>query len=301
MARFDEDVDVGHARRHSRRDSYTPPPRSRSRSGDRHRRSEHDRSRNRPERDRYRSRSRERSPRKRSHSPDNNPSRRHRDKRSRTSNEDYKDSRRKERHRSRSKSPAPEPFKRSQVALPDQKDAFSKEVAIVKGEDPPVEKQKPNFAPTGKLAAEANTVKQTGGPAIILKYHEPPEARKPPASAPWRIYVFKGSEIVDTIPLASQSCWLFGREAAVVDYLVEHPSSSKQHAVVQFRYIEKTNEFGDRKGKVRPYLIDLESANGTMVNGEKLPEGRYVELRDGDVVAFGHSTREYVVQLPPAG
>jgi smad nuclear-interacting protein 1 len=175
-------------------------------------------------------------------------------------------------------------------------------VAIAKGEDPPPEKQKPNFAPTGKLAAEANTIKQTGGgPAVVLKYHEPPEARKPPTSAPWRMYVFKGSEIIDTIPLATQSCWLFGREAAVVDYLVEHPSSSKQHAVIQFRYIEKTTEFGDRKGKVRPYVIDLESANGTVVNGEKVPEGRYVELRDADVVGFGHSTREYVVQLPPAG
>jgi smad nuclear-interacting protein 1 len=115
------------------------------------------------------------------------------------------------------------------------------------------------------------------------------------------MYVFKGTEIADTIPIATQSCWLFGREANVVDYLVEHPSASKQHAVVQFRFIERTNEFGDRRGRVRPYVIDLESANGTMVNGERVPEGRYVELRDGDVLAFGHSTREYVVQLPPAG
>ena len=303
MARYDEEVDAGHSRRRSRRDSYTPPPRarSRSRSKERRRRSEHQRQ------ERHRSRSRERSHRKRSYSPADSSSRRHREKRRRRSREDdgkYSRHRERRRSKSRSRSPAisPKPFKRIQGALPDQKDAFSKEVAIAKGEDPPAEKQKPNFAPTGKLAAESNTIKQTGGgPAIILKYHEPPEARKPPASAPWRMYVFKGSEIVDTIPLATQSCWLFGREAAVVDYLVEHPSSSKQHAVVQFRYIEKTTEFGDRKGKVRPYVIDLESANGTMVNGEKVPEGRYVELRDADVVSFGHSTREYVVQLPPAG
>lgn len=86
-----------------------------------------------------------------------------------------------------------------------------------------------------------------------------------------------------------------------MDYLVEHPSASKQHAVLQFRHIERTNEFGDRKGRVRPYVIDLESANGTVVNGERVPEGRYVELKDGDVLGFGLSTREYVVQLPPAG
>jgi smad nuclear-interacting protein 1 len=258
-------------------------------------------------RDRYRSRSRERSHRKRSYSPEDTSSRSHRQKRSRRSEDDsHRDSHRKERRRSRPRSqspaPAPKPFKRLAGALPDQASAFNTEVAIAAGEDPPIEKQKPNFAPTGKLAAEANTVKQAGGaPAIILKYHEPAEARKPPTSAAWRMYVFKGTEIMDTIPLATQSCWLFGREASVVDYLIEHPSASKQHAVLQFRHIERTNEFGDRKGRVRPYVIDLESANGTMVNGERVPEGRYVEVKDGDVLGFGLSTRDYVVQLPPAG
>ena len=85
----------------------------------------------------------------------------------------------------------------------------------------------------------------------------------------------------------------------MADIPVEHPSCSKQHAVIQFRYIEKRSEFGDRVGKVRPYLIDLESANGTKVNGVEIPKAKYVEIRDGDVVTFGESTREYVVQLPP--
>ena len=164
---------------------------------------------------------------------------------------------------------------------------------------PPPEKQKPNFAPTGRLAAESNTVKSASGTAIVLKYNEPPESRKPSPAHPWRMYVFKDSQILDTILLHERSCWLIGREAAVVDYLVEHPSTSKQHAVIQFRYIEKRNEFGDKIGKVKPYLIDLESANGTKVNGDLIPAGRYVELRDADVVTFGESTREYVVQLPP--
>lgn len=131
-----------------------------------------------------------------------------------------------------------------------------------------------------------------------MKYHEPAEARKAPASQTWRLYVFNGDEIVDTLDLFSQSCWLFGREASVCDYLVEHPSCSKQHAVIQFRYIEKRNEFGDKIGRVKPYVIDLESGNGTKVNDEAMPAGRYFELRDKDVIKFGHSTREYVVQLP---
>jgi smad nuclear-interacting protein 1 len=222
----------------------------------------------------------------------------------------YDDSRPSKRRRSRSpsrsprpreapRSISPRPLKRAAGPLPSQQDAFtSTDTAIVK-KTPPPEKQKPNFAQTGRLAAESNTVKSASGTAIILKYHEPPESRKPSTSHPWRMYVFKESQILDTVLLHESSCWLIGREAAVVDYLVEHPSTSKQHAVIQFRYVEKRNEFGDKTGKVRPYVIDLESANGTKVNGEVVPAGRYLELRDGDVITFGESTREYVVQLPP--
>lgn len=85
----------------------------------------------------------------------------------------------------------------------------------------------------------------------------------------------------------------------MVDLPAEHPSLSKQHAVIQFRYTEKRNEYGDRIGKVKPYVIDLESANGTILNDEKIPSSRYLELRDKDMLLFGHSTREYVIMLAP--
>lgn len=79
----------------------------------------------------------------------------------------------------------------------------------------------------------------------------------------------------------------------------EHPSISKQHAVLQFRYTERRNEFGDKLGKVKPYLIDLESANGTTLNDKKIGGSRYLELRDKDMIKFGDSTREYVIMLAP--
>ena len=113
--------------------------------------------------------------------------------------------------------------------------------------------------------------------------------------------MFKGADILETIELSRRSCWLIGRELAVVDMAAEHPSISKQHAVIQFRYIEKKNEFGDKLGKVRPYIIDLQSANGTLLNKEAIPPSRYLELRGKDVVQFGHSTREYVLMLSPKG
>lgn len=164
-----------------------------------------------------------------------------------------------------------------------------------------LDKLKPSLASTGLLAAASNSVTQADGTAIALKYHEPAEARKPPSKDEWKLFVFKGADILETIELSLRSCWLVGREVAVVDMPAEHPSISKQHAVIQFRYVEKTNEYGDKLGRVRPYLIDLESANGTSLNKEEIPPSRYLELRDKDMIQFGHSTREYVLMLSPKG
>ncbi|KAJ5708634.1 hypothetical protein N7488_008435 [Penicillium malachiteum] len=151
---------------------------------------------------------------------------------------------------------------------------------------------------SGRLAAESNTVQVQGGEGIVLKYHEPPEARKPPPKEAWRLYVFKGEDLLEMVELNERSCWLIGRERAVVDFPLDHPSCSKQHAALQFRFVEKRNEYGDRIGKVKPYLIDLESSNGSTVNKESIPAGRYVEVMDKDVMRFGTSTREYVLMLP---
>ncbi|RDX53275.1 SMAD/FHA domain-containing protein [Lentinus brumalis] len=155
------------------------------------------------------------------------------------------------------------------------------------------DKAKPNFAPSGLLAAATKTVEHGDGTKTVLKYHEPPEARKP--SVGWRLYVFKGKEQVDLMHIQRQSAYLIGRDRAVVDIPVEHPSCSKQHAVIQYRQVQEKNEFGDVKSAVKPFIIDLESTNGTIVNDEAIPTSRYVELMAGDVIKFGESAREYVL------
>ncbi|KAK3677310.1 hypothetical protein LTR78_002848 [Recurvomyces mirabilis] len=190
--------------------------------------------------------------------------------------------------RRRSYSTSRSPPRKSRAPLPSQDDSFRGE-KVIEGGAPAVEKQKPNFKPTGLLAKEANTI---AGTTTVLKYHEPPEARKPPSKEQWRMYIFKGKDLLDTIYLHQKSVWLCGRDQKITDLLLEHPSISKQHAVIQFRYITSTNEFGDRSSKVKPYLIDLDSANGTILNGEKVGGSRYMELLDGDVVKFGESERE---------
>lgn len=181
------------------------------------------------------------------------------------------------------------------MALPSQTETFRGERHVA-GDGAPPEKEKPNYKPTGLLAKEANTV---AGTTTVLKYHEPPEARKPPTREQWRMYVFQKKDLIDTIYLYQRSVWLFGRDQKITDVFLDHPSVSKQHAVIQFRHITSTNEYGDKSGKVKPYLIDLESANGTKLNGHFVETSRYVELVDGDVVTFGNSERDYVLMFPP--
>lgn len=90
---------------------------------------------------------------------------------------------------------------------------------------------------------------------------------------------------------------MIGRDRAVADLPVDHPSCSKQHAVLQFRFVTKVDEFGEKKGSVRLYVMDLESANGTSLNGDEIEGRRFVECREGDLLRFGLSTREYVIML----
>ncbi|KAL8893890.1 MAG: hypothetical protein Q9192_004820 [Flavoplaca navasiana] len=200
--------------------------------------------------------------------------------------------------------PSPSPLpktKRSNQPLPSQNDAYKgTSTALVKPSNtspaPSPSKQKPNYAPSGLLAAETNTVANT---SIVLKYHEPPDSRLPPPSQPYLLYIFKSSDLLSKLTLNERSCWLFGREKIVADVPVEHPSASKQHAVLQFRHVVRKDEFGEKRGGVGLYMLDLDSANGSFLNGERVEGRRYVEVRHGDVLMWGESSREYVVLVPP--
>ena len=151
----------------------------------------------------------------------------------------------------------------------------------------PPPKEKPNFGLSGKLTEETNTFR-----GIVVKYSEPPEARMPKRR--WRFYPFKGEKALPVMYMHRQSAYLIGRERAVVDMPVDHPSCSKQHAALQYRLVKFDRDDGSVGRRIRPYLIDLESANGTYINSVKIEPKRYVELMEKDVIKFGFSSREYV-------
>ncbi|KAH9060452.1 SMAD/FHA domain-containing protein [Lactarius vividus] len=126
--------------------------------------------------------------------------------------------------------------------------------------------------------------KNADGVSTLLKYNEPPEARKPLVG--WRLYVFKGDEQLDAPynDIHRQIAYLIGRDRTVADIPLEHLSSSKQHAVIQCRLVRQ---------KDKPFVIDLESTNGTHANGEAIPTLHYYELKVSDDAL--RSWSEYVL------
>ncbi|CAF1602277.1 unnamed protein product [Rotaria sp. Silwood1] len=165
---------------------------------------------------------------------------------------------------------------------------WGKQTEKEKSKEIPIEKEKPNFALSGALLKDTNTYK-----GVVIKYSEPIEARKPKRR--WRFYVFKGEQELPMYQIHRQSAYLIGRDRTVCDLPVDHPSCSKQHAVLQYRLMDYKRDDSTMGRRVIPYIIDLGSANGTFLNNKKIESERYYELRENDVIKFGFSTREYVL------
>jgi len=152
-------------------------------------------------------------------------------------------------------------------------------------------KIRPDFSLSGKLSEEQRLTSS----GIVLKFSEPIESRKPIAK--WRLYPFKGNDALEPILLQEQSAFLFGRDRRVASIPLDHPSCSNQHAVIQFRLVEyyDDSEGIEKRKEIKPYLLDLQSTHGTFLNGKKIEDSRYIELKEKDVLKFGCSTREFVL------
>ena len=84
---------------------------------------------------------------------------------------------------------------------------------------------------SGKLLEDTNVIN-----GVTVKYAEPSEARKPRIK--WRLYVFKGDEELPILYIHRQSAYLMGRDRKVAGIPLDHPSCSKQHAVLQYRLVD---------------------------------------------------------------
>ncbi|PAV91005.1 hypothetical protein WR25_25703 isoform B [Diploscapter pachys] len=136
-----------------------------------------------------------------------------------------------------------------------------------KEDENPIVKEKVNMETSGTLAEDTNMYK-----GVLIKYNEPPEAKKPKLR--WRLYPFKGDEALPVLYIHRQSAYLIGRDRKIADLPIDHPSCSKQHAVLQYRSMPFVKSDGTKARRILPYIIDLGSANGTFLNGERIEAKR---------------------------
>ncbi|EDV22213.1 uncharacterized protein TRIADDRAFT_64173 [Trichoplax adhaerens] len=108
----------------------------------------------------------------------------------------------------------------------------------------------------------------------------------------YTLEVLKNGCIVDIWKLNDKAYYIFGR-SPVCDFVLDHPSVSRCHAVLQFH---KYNH--DDAGKVGFYMYDLASTHGSQINKSPVEPRRYYRLRVGHMIKFGSSSRVYILQGP---
>ncbi|KAG2196480.1 hypothetical protein INT46_001045 [Mucor plumbeus] len=109
-----------------------------------------------------------------------------------------------------------------------------------------------------------------------LNYDKPSWSAEP--SYKYQLEVLKNGASLETVQGPRKEFVTIGR-LPICDIPMEHPSISRYQAIIQF------NHDGDA------FLYDMDSAHGTKVNKKLVPGREYVQLKPGDQIRFGESTR----------
>lgn len=119
----------------------------------------------------------------------------------------------------------------------------------------------------------------------MKSYQKPTWSSKPKIQ--WYLEEIKSGTILRTIDLPKDLEFVIVgkiKEFCTPDFVFEHESISRQHAIIQHR------------DNGRLYIYDLGSKNHTFWNKNEIKPLIYIPLRVGDILKFGESTRIYVVQ-----
>lgn len=156
-----------------------------------------------------------------------------------------------------------------------------------------IEKEKPNFEPSGILLKDLEyEYNKSMNNKIIINYNPPSDSIIPNENEIWFLFKFSEdkNEAEETYKLIEKEYFLIGKDSRICDIRIKQKNISRQHAVIQFRKIKKEKEW-----EIIPYLIDLNSTNGTYLNGDKIDNKKYYELRDKDELNFGDKKIDFVL------
>merc|ERR1719166_62362 len=116
--------------------------------------------------------------------------------------------------------------------------------------------------------------------------YQPPSWARRPQLTMSALEVYKKGKLVEIVKdVNRKKMTIFGRNKDLCDIVLQHPSISRQHAAIVH----------GSSGNM--YLIDLGSSHGSTNNKQRLTAEKREVLRDGDIIRFGASTREYHVRL----
>lgn len=155
--------------------------------------------------------------------------------------------------------------------------------------DPPPESISSKETVIDKTEKDTKTRRKGDKPQIIvpLPYKEPEWGGNPPYS--YSFEIIKNGTLVSTYKISS-SLLTFGR-LEVCDFVFEHPSVSRYHAIVQYCKGDDTHPKGF-------YLYDLGSTHGTFLNKSPIKPKIYYKLKVGYILKFGGSSRLHIFQGP---
>ena len=150
---------------------------------------------------------------------------------------------------------------------------------------PPAPAPAPSYRSLGAAASAARAPSPNPPPAGGS--FVPPAwcvAPNPPSKAQLAVYRGAPPQRVSAFRIGHQRCLVAGRSPDV-ELVLEHPSASRRHAALLFH----------RSGAL--YLVDLGSAHGTFLDGERLPPQEPTLWPDGARCVFGASPATFVLEL----
>ncbi|KAK9695695.1 FHA domain [Popillia japonica] len=109
-------------------------------------------------------------------------------------------------------------------------------------------------------------------------YEVPTWAGKPPIGL--HLDVLKGEKLIQKLMIDEKKCYLFGRNAQMNDFCIDHASCSRVHSALVYH-----------KHLNRAFLVDLGSTHGTFIGNLRLEPYKPTQLPIDSGFHFGASTR----------
>ncbi|KAG1652378.1 hypothetical protein FOA52_007231, partial [Chlamydomonas sp. UWO 241] len=134
-------------------------------------------------------------------------------------------------------------------------------------------------------AANASSASASGA-GVVGNTYSPPDWGGPPDGVDYGVEVLRQGTVLGAKGVSEKGHYTFGRTPEC-DFVLEHPSASRLHAVLQFNGETKVAS-----------LYDCGSTHGTFLNKQRIKPNIFVPLPVGSTFKMGQSSRIYVFSGP---